>query len=111
MPFTKDNAAAHGRAGGNSTKDRYGREHFIAAGQRGFDRTCEKLFAGDARAMCNWLIQRGLETSDPMPYNNAWQRKIDGRISDRLPVDWQRPARLPIPKQHRAQLDREELPF
>src|SRR5262249_26250119 len=62
-----------GRLGGNQTKKRHGRQHFVAIGRKGFLATCRKHYRGDRRAMLNELIRRGLMAMDPRPRNGHWQ--------------------------------------
>jgi hypothetical protein len=47
MPFTKDNAAKHGRQGGRSTTKRHGRAHMKAIGAAGFNATVARHWQGD----------------------------------------------------------------
>jgi hypothetical protein len=85
MPFNRENAAAHGRKGGQTTVQRHGRAHMQRIGRAGFRATVQRHYAGDARAYLNRLIALGLAALDPMPDNGAWTRPD---TPDRLSDDW-----------------------
>jgi hypothetical protein len=55
MPFTKDNAAKHGRQGGRRCRELHGREHMRTIGARGFDATVARHWAGDRAGYVAWL--------------------------------------------------------
>jgi general stress protein YciG len=89
MPkFTRENAAAMGRKGGQATAQRHGREHMRQIGRLGFRATVKRHYGGDARAYINRLISLGLARIDPFPENGAWQPRPDGTPTSYLPEDW-----------------------
>jgi len=69
MKFTKDTAAHFGRKGGRRTVEKHGREHMSKIGVRGFWRTVERHWEGNARAFVNYLIMMGIAATDPVPQN------------------------------------------
>jgi len=76
--FTKENAASYGQKGGMATYRKYGRDHMIAIGRKGFDRTTSLYFNGCPDSHKNWLASNGLfnywvQTGLPMRYG------VDGR--------------------------------
>ena len=48
-----------GRIGGNTTKARHGREHYVRAGKLGFAASARAHAAGRAKANVLWLQGRG----------------------------------------------------
>jgi hypothetical protein len=71
--FTKDTAARFGRKGGRRTVEKHGREHMSTIGVRGFWRTVERHWEGNARAFVSYLIQMGIAATDPVPQNGAFE--------------------------------------
>ena len=55
MPFTKNNAAQHGRQGGRHCHARHGREHMRTIGAAGFNATVARHWAGDRAGYLAWL--------------------------------------------------------
>jgi hypothetical protein len=48
-----------GRRGGNSTKARHGREHYVKAGKKGFLATVARHWQGDREGYLRWLRANG----------------------------------------------------
>jgi len=65
--------ATIGRKGGLTTVARYGREYMRQIGRKGFNHMVEKYWAGDRRRATRRLAELGRMSTDPAPWNNAWQ--------------------------------------
>ncbi len=70
--FNKDTAATYGSKGGKRTFEKHGRDHMSKIGVRGFWRTVERHWEGNARAFVNHLIMMGIAATDPVPQNGAF---------------------------------------
>jgi hypothetical protein len=55
----KMSKAEAGRKGGNTTKARHGREHFVAAGRKGFLATVARHWQGDREGYLRYLRANG----------------------------------------------------
>ena len=62
-------------------------------GRCGFWSVVHKHFGGNARAMVNTLIARGLAAQDACPANSVFQWDGRSAVPNRLPADWD-PIRL-----------------
>jgi general stress protein YciG len=60
MAFTRENAQALGRRGGETTNSRHGRDHYRQAGALGFTATVEKHWHGDRERYTAFLRDKGL---------------------------------------------------
>lgn len=66
-PPRKLTPAEAGRLGGNQTKARHGREHFVRAGKLGFAASAKAHAAGNRKYNLEWLRARGkLATPRPL---------------------------------------------
>jgi general stress protein YciG len=70
--FTPDNAATHGRKGGQRTAERHGRAHYQRIGKLGFAATVAKHHGGNRKAYLEHLQRKALIAIDPAPWNGAW---------------------------------------
>jgi hypothetical protein len=72
MPITRDNAAAHGRAGGLATLTRYGVEHYRRLGAKGFAALARRkgYMGGSRLGALQFLLSKGRMADrgpDPSP--------------------------------------------
>jgi hypothetical protein len=61
----KMSKAEAGRKGGNTTKARHGREHFVRAGKLGFAAAARTHAAGNAKYNLEWLRSHGKMAAPP----------------------------------------------